>query len=260
MGGRGSAGRARRRPSDEQSVTVLGAGAGTATAVLERELSPHEIQDLVPVRWNYGSRAVDPDSAGLVDADAVSAAIDDYVYEKPGSDRRLHGKDLPFDPALDDPSVMAQPYVNAALRGTVPMTPQREHTIEILDQALDASRIPEPVTVLRGYANGTYILPEDWQTRDLTGLTWTDPAYTSTTADPEGAETYAGAVEDRGFAVRLHLPAGTSALTIRDEPGGLDDEGEVVLPRGLHFRVTRDRGVQGDYGIRWLDVEATPGP
>jgi hypothetical protein len=86
------------------------------------------------------------------------------------------------------------------------------------------------------------------------------PAYTSTTTERDDAEAYVGAEADRGFAARIHVPAGTPAIAIRDEEDGFDNEGELVLPRGLEYRVVADAGPTGDYGIRWLDLEILAGP
>jgi len=140
----------------------------------------------------------------------------------------------------------------------VALTPARAATVTTLDQTFDVSRVGQPVTVWRGFADGRTLLPADWQTRDLAGLSWTDPAYTSTTADPGCAEAYAGTAADRGFIARIRLSAGTPAVAVYDEPGGMDDEGEIVLPRGYTYRVTRDCGAQGAYAVRLLDLEALP--
>lgn len=202
----------------------------------------HEVQAVPPVQWDYQTRALDPACAArLPDPDATSAALTNYVYDKPAG----HG---------------TEPAVSAALRGRAAMTPQRARDISLIDQALSASLTGCPVTVYRGYQSGRHILPDDWRERDLTGLAWTDPGYSSVTADPGSAECYAGFEADRGFAARIRLPQGTPTIAIRDEPGGLDDEGEIVLPRGLTFRVTADSGKQGQHGIRWLDLTIGQAP
>lgn len=204
----------------------------------------HRAQDAIPVRWSYASRSAETGLEGLSTEDraAISEALTDWVYDKPP----------------DNPGLASEPYVNAALRGRADMTPERQRTVELIDRALTLSRIDEPVTVYRGYQNGRGVLPDDWQTRDLTGHTWENRGFTPTTDDLDAAETYAGSVEDQGFAIRVMLPSGAHAVAIQDERGGLDDGGEIILPRDLDFRVVRDRGIQGDYGIRWLDVELSP--
>jgi hypothetical protein len=234
----------------DYSLGVLDQIAQRATNEPYAPLTPHQAQAAVPLRWHYEDRAIEPGHPHLADPEAVTAAVTDYVWDKPTNPR--YGIEY-------DQSRMCEPWVNRALRNPDEMTPERAETITRIDEALDASRIGRPITVYRGYSNGTAVMPDDWQDRDLTGLQWTDPAYTSTSSDFEAGETYAGFPEDRGFALRIALPEGTPAIAIRDDPGGLDDEGEIVLQRGLTFRITHDRG-QGAYGIRWLDAEVTPPP
>lgn len=215
------------------------------------ELSPHPgrnpAQHVPPIRWTYTTGAVDPDCAHLVpDLDAANAAIRAYTGDKNNSNDSTH---------------LMTPNVNAALRGSLPMTPGRAATIATLDGLFPLSRIPEPITVYRGYLDGRHILPPGWRDTDLTGLTWSDPGFTSTSGDLNYTQDYVSSDDtDCGFAVRINLPADSPALTIWDDDNGdgwSDDEGEVLLPRGLTFRVIEDRGSGHEYGIRWLDVEVT---
>lgn len=196
----------------------------------------HEVQDSLPVQWRYEDRSLAPASRALVgDPAALDEALTRYVFEKPGG------------------GGTTEPAVNAALRGSQPMTPRLRDDVAVIDQALAASRTSGPVTVFRGWQRAPF-MPAGWQDADLTGLTWSDAAYTSSTASPEAAESYAGDEADGGFSARILLPEGFPALSIADEAGGMDDEGEIVLPHGLAFRVTADHGAMGEYGIRWLDV------
>jgi len=146
-----------------------------------------------------------------------------------------------------------EPEVNQVIRGSKKATPEDTADIAALDEAMDLSPLSRGVTVYRGFTNGKSVLPEDWDKRDLTGLEWKESGFVSTTVNQEGAEIYTGTEENRGFAVRMKLPKGFRAISIMDEEGGLDDEGEMVLPRDMTFKVTGDYGVQD--GIRWLEVE-----
>lgn len=237
-------------------LDLLGVGAGeaetaggrAAAAVFGDGLTPAEAWDVPPVRWSYGSEtATGLEALPEAEQAAVNAALKDWVYDK--------------EPGKLGPNGVrennAEPAVNTALRGNIPMTPRRARDIRLLDEALDQSRLPRGITVYRGFTNGTGILPEDWATRDLTGLSWGNKAFTSVTVDRDAAEAYVGNAEDRGFAIRLRLPEGSRAVSIQDEAAGLDNEGEVLIGRDLTFRVVADSGVQGDYGIRWLDVEVS---
>ena len=221
MGGRGCAGRTLTRPPPATPATPL---------------TPDQAHQVPPVKFSYDTNTLIDAPQHLPDPAAATAALRAYTTDKPAG-------------------AGATPTVNLALRGQADLTPDQVATVTALDQALAASRTDQPITVYRGLTDGRFVLPADWQTRDLTGLTWTDPAFTSTTVNPDGAEAYVGDTDQRGVAIRLHLPTGTTAIGIGYDHG-YNDEGEVLLPRGLTFRVTHDQGTQGDYGVRWLDVHA----
>ncbi|MEV6967580.1 ADP-ribosyltransferase [Hamadaea sp. NPDC051192] len=196
--------------------------------------------DAIPGSWSYDDTTAGFGRARAAEKEPIRAALQRWA---------THGGQV-------DETRMAEPPVNRALRGAMPHNDETHADVAALDRALELSRIRKKITVYRGVSDGSHILPNDWQTRDLTGLAWSSPGYTPVTGNAATAEVYTGLPEDRGFAIRLHLPKGAAAVAIRDDPGAVDDEGEVVLPRGLTFRVIADHGVQGDHGIRWLDVEA----
>lgn len=154
-----------------------------------------------------------------------------------------------------DSTRLAEPRVNMAIRGATARTGDVDRDIRALDQAFTVSKTKRSITVYRGFSNGMHILPDDWERRDLKGLEWSTKGFTPTTADDDAAESYVGFPADRGFGIRIRLPKGSPAIAIPDAIGGLDNEGEIVLPRDLTFRVIKDNGAQGDYGNRWLDVE-----
>lgn len=194
--------------------------------------------------WSYDTREIEGfDAAAPQQRQAIRDALDRWTADK--ADNR-------------DTSRLAEPRVNAALRGATPRTERVERDIRALDLAFTMSKTKRPITVYRGFSNGEHILPNDWQTRDLTGLEWSTKGFTPVSADDDVAEGYVGDVANRGFGIRLKLPKGSPAIAIPDAIGGLDNEGEIVLPRGLAFRVVKDNGAQGEYGNRWLDVEIVP--
>jgi hypothetical protein len=225
-------------------------GPAPSPLVIETwQIGRNAAQHAVPLRWTYDTRQVDPDCAHLVDDPAgASKAISDYVYNKCFA-------------SGDAPERAMTPTINAALRGHTTMTAEHQHTVHMLDDLFSRSVLAEPITVWRGVSDGRHILPADWTSRDLTGVTWSDPAYTSTSGDEDYVDEYGGGYQNqhaplRSFAMRITVPAGSSAITIWDVEDG-DDEGEVLLPRGCRFRVTADRGTVGENGTRWLDVEVT---
>jgi hypothetical protein len=85
---------------------------------------------------------------------------------------------------------------------------------------------------------------------DMTGLEWRELAYTSTTASEYTAKSFANTGASHPVLMRILTPAGTHALRI----GDFFAQAEVLLERGLTFRVVRDRGISPS-GYRLLDVE-----
>jgi hypothetical protein len=205
--------------------------------------------DSIPGAWFYDSGEIKGfRGATAAQKREIRAALDRWTGHKS---------------SVDDATRQAEPTVNSALRGAIPLGPDVQADIQALDLALSLSRTKKPITVYRGVTNGAHILPDDWQDRDLSGLEWSTNGYTPTTGNLEAAEAYVGFEDNRGFMMRIELPKGSSAVAIRDAIGGLDDEGEIVLPRGLRFRVVKDNGPQGEFGLRQLDVEIVtdvPGP
>ncbi len=194
--------------------------------------------------WSYDSRDIDGfEAATPQERDAIRAALARWTGDKA---------------AERDETRLAEPRVNMAIRGATACTEAVDQDIRALDLAFTMSRTERPITVYRGFSNGAHILPDDWQGRDLEGFEWSTKGFTPTSADDDAAECYVGSPEDRGFGIRIKLPKGSPAIAVPDAIGGLDNEGEIVLPRNLTFRVIKDNGVQGSYGNRWLDVEVTP--
>lgn len=206
----------------------------------------------VPGQWSYGTRTISGfDQATPQQHQAIERAMAHWVGKKTDTHVDIaDGRGPATDP---DGTRIAEPLVNAALRNAVPMEGELQADIAALDLALSMSKTERALTLYRGYSNGRHLLPADWQTRDLTGLQWHTPQFVATTGDREVAEGYAGGPEHAGFAIALKLPKGSSALAFPDEVGGLDNEGEIVLPRGMTLRVTKDRKTRN--GVRWLDVE-----
>jgi hypothetical protein len=118
-----------------------------------------------------------------------------------------------------------------------------------LDSAMAASKLARDVRVWRGITNSDRLFGAALE-RDMTGLEWRELAYTSTSADEHisAGFTYPGTGHQHPVLMRVFVPRGTGALTL-----GYAQQ-EILLQRGLRFRVVRDRGVS-PRGFRLLDVE-----
>jgi hypothetical protein len=71
-----------------------------------------------------------------------------------------------------DVTRMAEPRVNAAVRGATARTSAVDGDIAALDKAFKISKTTRAITVHRGFSNGAHNLPDNWKTRDLKGLYW----------------------------------------------------------------------------------------
>lgn len=121
-----------------------------------------------------------------------------------------------------------------------------------LDETIDGSSLSDDVIVWRGTATGRGIFGPALA-HDLTGWSWDEKAYVSTSADQNVAESFGGA----GLVMRVHVPQGTKAVQLSGTSGNAktntNSEAELLLQRGLKMRVVKDRGRVD--GTRWLDVE-----
>lgn len=123
-------------------------------------------------------------------------------------------------------------------------------TVGNLDDVMAASRLRTNTQVWRGIGHPQKLFG-DVLSRDMTGVTWRELAYTSTSAEERLARDFA--LQNVGNApvlMRILTPAGTGAATLGR------DQAEILLQRGLTFRVIADRGISPQ-GYRLLDVEVT---
>ena len=146
-------------------------------------------------------------------------------------------------------SIRGYRRINGSLRSGEDVSDE----IRALDDAMASSRLTDDVVVYRGIRNGPDVFGGAFD-GDLTNAQFGDLAYVSTgkTADQ------AAAIARHGFGsendprdplvMRILAPRGTGAIEASDT--------EMLLDRGLQFRVVADRGVLD--GARHLDVEILP--
>ena len=121
-------------------------------------------------------------------------------------------------------------------------------TVGHLDDVMAKSRLRVDTQVWRGIAHPQRLFG-DGLNGDLTGHTWRELAYTSTSSDQHLARDFAlQGVGTTPVLMRILAPTGTGAATLGR------DQAEVLLQRGLTYRVIADRGLSPD-GYRLIDVE-----
>ena len=144
-----------------------------------------------------------------------------------------------------------------------------------LDRTMSVSPLPDPVIVYRGVKDGSVMFGNDWYGKyldpndsieqqdemwelweagerpDLTGVTWEEKAYSHTTVNGDRLAGYARKIPGQEpVAMTITVPAGTHAVQMSE----IDHEAELMLERGLRYRIVADHGVD-DGGVRRLDVE-----
>jgi SPP1 gp7 family putative phage head morphogenesis protein len=120
-----------------------------------------------------------------------------------------------------------------------------------IDAAMARSSLDAEIVTYRGFPNGREILGPGWHDQDMTGLEWVDNGYSSTTSDTAVAEGFSIMGTRDSVMLRIITPRGVNAIQI----SGRDFESEVLLQRGLRFRVVNDSGPPRPGELRRLDVE-----
>lgn len=144
-----------------------------------------------------------------------------------------------------------------------------------IDEAMTHSPLDRNIVVYRGLASPQDVFTNWSPAGGVEGTEWVDPAYLSTTADRAMADYFSqGRSGPLGGAaaglVRMHIrvPRGVRALRMSGAPRpkspfglqnwvGGDEESELLLQRGLRYRIVADYGIDAK-GIRRLDVDVIP--
>lgn len=137
--------------------------------------------------------------------------------------------------------------------GSIAHTDNMRAQIHALDVGMENSKLTKDIQVTRVLRDPAKVFGKAWKREgDNAGLTWKDDGFISTSPDAEYAKRYAqGDVES--IQMRLHVPKGTGALYLEQQTDTDTSLEQVVLDRGLRFRVVRDNGIVN--GLRQLDVE-----
>ncbi len=117
-----------------------------------------------------------------------------------------------------------------------------------LDKAFGESVIRRDAIVQRGVADSRVTFGGR---EPAVGMEWVDHGYVSTTTNFHAGEGFTGG--RGGLQMKILVPKGTPAIAHDRHLNA----GEVVLKRGLKYRVVRDNGLDSD-GVRQIDVEVLP--
>lgn len=145
-----------------------------------------------------------------------------------------------------------------------------KQTVSAIDLAMRHSKLTQPVAVHRGVMGLETMLPGIDTKSSLVGLEYVEDAFASTTVDRRVADGFGGA----GVVLNIAAPKGVGAIQLSKFYDGAmrggtpvanqnaksisnvihepDFEAELLLQRGLRYRVVGDRTVNG---VRELDIE-----
>lgn len=144
----------------------------------------------------------------------------------------------------------------AAEGGPIHQDNQVGREIHAIDAVMAESRTTVPVQVWRGFYGPSIFGPN--YNGDLTGVEFDEFGYASTSSERSVANRFAGS-SSSGVVMRTVVPPGVGAVQLSNVcPGSsISCEAELLLERGLRFRIVADRGIGPD-GRRHLDAEVIP--
>jgi hypothetical protein len=142
--------------------------------------------------------------------------------------------------------------LNAALREGHPLTKEQQTVINTLDAAMRPSGAA--TTLYRGFPNYPDVFGKGGRA-GLTGKTWSTPGYSSTSAQREVAEQFAGGVagpDDKPIVMAIDVPKGTPMLRV--PAGEYGDQDEWLLPRELRIGLGDTAVYTDPFGEQTVDV------
>jgi hypothetical protein len=135
-----------------------------------------------------------------------------------------------------------------------------EQTIVLIDEAMAQSALPEPIQVWRGLFGAESIFGDSFE-HDLSGFSWEDRGYGSTTTNEDVVDFFTGryggkAPAPNSVKLKVTVSAGVQALQTSSHTKGSKENGaqaEITLQHDLVWKVTKDNGLDSN-GVRQLEV------
>jgi hypothetical protein len=119
------------------------------------------------------------------------------------------------------------------------------------------AQVGKDVAVYRGIRDPKKTFGSSWDSLENNeGLTWTDEGFSSTTASEDAAD-YFLTGSSASVKMRILVPKGTKAMFLPKAASLTRDEQEILLNRGLTYRIIRDTE-RDKNGVRLVDVEVVP--
>jgi hypothetical protein len=153
--------------------------------------------------------------------------------------------------------------INSQLRGKpAALSPDRQaevdSTIDVLEQAIQANKLSEPLSVYRGLQlDAKNPASKEFLDSIQPGAQISDAAFMSTTDKRSTALGFAGKWEDGGVLFEMDLDAGDPALRVRDYHLRAI-ESELILPQGTSWEVTEVRQDEESPGVTVAKIRRAP--
>lgn len=160
----------------------------------------------------------------------------EYVEKLPPSEKQAI-----YDYTMEGPHTgPTYREINGHLRGNATATPDVLHHISEIDKAMERNPVPEDLVVTRG-TNLSH-MPID--PPDMVGQTFPERSYLSTSLGGP-----ASGFADKDAILHLRVPKGTPALWTEKVSAFGGGERELLLARGLSYRVDRVVRYHGQWQI-----------
>lgn len=279
-----------RRFDPDQPRDFHGRWSISASDLLDA-LTGQDALDAVPTEYRSGPKAHFGDYDGATFTGPEGHGSEQALAEYEGVEYDRTNSYLRNGPLADHPNMAG--HVTDVTREADAETAAR---IAEIDKTMAVSRTTAPVRVERVIKDGRSVFGPAWhegvmndstkdfeeqdreyerwlagERPDLTGASWLDQGYTSTTANPAFAEAFGErwaraardmpSTEGEPVIMTITVPEGTGAIQLGDmppttEPGDREHSAELMLQRGLTFKVVADHGVD-DKGFRRIEVVAS---
>lgn len=153
--------------------------------------------------------------------------------------------------------------VNNALNSIPPGAKSSSATVTKIDKAMAASPpLEHDVVLYRGFHGPKTVFGKSgkWNDTNVAGMEWTQRSYSSTSGSLSTAQSFGSG----GVVMRIIIPKEMGVHGINAKGGQHPGENEIILQRGLRYRVIADHGLgKGEYGYtktRYIDVMVVPNP
>jgi len=266
--------------------------------IIAGALTGQDALDAVPTEYRSGPEAHFGNYEGAQFTGPTGGGDPHALAEYEGVEYQHTNSHLRYGPMADSPNLAH--YKGEDLQRVREHDAETAHRIAEIDKTMAASKLAADVQVDRVIKDGKSVFGQAWhegvmnaatkdfdeQDReyerwlagdrpDLTGMSWKEKAYVSTSADTEHSplfgERWARMAKEHPDSqgepviMTIKVPKGTGAVQLGQMgwstgPGGrkIKNSAEILLEHGLTMTVVADHGVD-DQGFRRLDVVASRG-